>query len=50
MRLLHFSALAWNPAFPFGGGYPERIEQAFRLLELQVTGADQDDHYGRSCL
>jgi alpha-galactosidase len=42
VRLLHFSALPFDPATING----EKHEQWFRLIQLQVTGEDQDDHHG----
>lgn len=42
LRLLHFSPLPYEPSAIDGEGQ----EQWFRLVELQVTGEDQDDHHG----
>lgn len=42
VRLLHFGAQPFDAARIDG----ERQEQWFRLVELQVTGEDVDDHHG----
>ena len=42
VRLLHFGAQPFDAAHIDG----ERQEQWFRLVELQVTGEDVDDHHG----
>lgn len=42
VRLLHFAAQPFDSASIDG----ERQEQWFRLVELQATGEDQDDHHG----
>lgn len=42
VRLLHFAPVPFDPASIDG----ERQEQWFRLVELQATGEDQDDHHG----
>ena len=42
VRLLHFSALPFDKA-TLGD---EKQQKYFRLVELQVSGEDQDDHHG----
>lgn len=41
VRLLHFSSLPYNESF-----VKEDAKDRFRLVELQITGEDQDDHHG----
>jgi alpha-galactosidase len=42
VRLLHFSTLPPENTIPLD----EKQQQVFRLVELQVTGENQDDHHG----
>ncbi|QJD86575.1 glycoside hydrolase family 36 protein [Cohnella herbarum] len=42
VRLLHLSRQAWDEQF-IG---EEKARRAFRMVEAQVTGEDQDDHHG----
>ncbi|MDO8685585.1 MAG: alpha-galactosidase, partial [Clostridiales bacterium] len=42
VRLLHFSALSFDES-RIGD---ESCKKAFRAVELQVSGQDQDDHHG----
>jgi alpha-galactosidase len=42
VRLLHFASVPFDPALVDG----ERQAQWFRLVEVQATGEDVDDHHG----